>query len=256
MLPRIKRAIKPKLLFFLYKQNRFLSCSFQRSLSRTTEREASRILERTTWCLGQKSTSGGHCRHQRPLRSSNCQTTVFRVRLLRLFPGCGVSSWAKGPLGGWLLSSPPGCLRPAPHSAAPPLSASSSHTPPFFSPFSFPSSFFSVLSLRRLLFLSFPSSLSSGSLPYWHWKFPYSVSESRRTDIRWSAPPRFSGKALFWGARKGSRRMETFSLDPVSPALLCCDNFSSSPTLDSFIWMFLKYFHLPQRKKLSLAEHS
>lgn len=181
------------------------------------------------------------------------------MRLLRLSPGCGVSSWAKDPRGGWLLSSPPGCLRTAPHSAAPPLSASSSYTSPFFyslflslvpffCPFP-PTPSFPVLSLLPVLWGGHTGHTGTGNSP----------TTSRRPGglTVAGAPPRFSGEALFLGARKGSRRMEEiFSLDPVSPALLCCDNFISLPTLDSFIWMFLKYFHLPQRKKLSLAEHS
>lgn len=77
------------------------------------------------------------------------QTTVFRVRLLRLSPGCGVSSWAKGPRGGWLSETCPSLCRPS-------SLCLFSHTF-FFTPFFFPSSLFSVLSLRRLLFLSFPS---------------------------------------------------------------------------------------------------
>ena len=105
------------MLFFLYKQNRFLSCSFQRFLSRTTEREASRILERTTWCLGQKSTSGGHCRHQRPLGSSNYgfpgeTSSTFSWVWSKLL-GEGPPRWVVTKLSTWLPQTCPSLCRPS-----------------------------------------------------------------------------------------------------------------------------------------------
>ena len=105
------------LFFFLYKQNRFLSCSFQRFLSRTTEREASRILERTTWCLGQKSTSGGHCRHQRPLGSSNYgfpgeTSSTFSWVWSKLL-GEGPPRWVVTKLSTWLPQTCPSLCRPS-----------------------------------------------------------------------------------------------------------------------------------------------
>lgn len=167
--------------------------------------------------------------------------------------GEGPPRWVVTKLSTWLSQNCPSLCRPSslclffPHISLLFYSLFLSLVP-FFCPFP-PTPSFPVLSLLPVLWGGHTGHTGAGNSP--------TTSRRPRGLTVAGAPLRFSGKALFLGARKGSRRMEEiFYLDPVSPALLCCDNFISLPTLDSFIWMFLKYFHLPQRKKLSLAEHS
>lgn len=166
--------------------------------------------------------------------------------------GEGPPRWVVTKLSTWLSQNCPSLCRPSS------LCLFFLHISLLLLPFPFPRPFFLSFSSNAFFSCPFPSPCPLGRTywPYWHWKFPYNVSEARRPNSRWSPSSLFWRSPIF-GCEEGEWRMEEiFFLDPVSPALLCCDNFISLPTLDSFIWMFLKYFHLPQRKKLSLAEHS
>lgn len=129
-------------------------------------------------------TSGG--RHRRPLGSSN-----------HGFPGETSSTfswvWSKllgeGPPRGVVTSDLPLTLPPL---LSLPLLTHLFYSlflslVPFFCPFP-PTPSFPVVSLP-------PQPPSSGWLPYWHWKFPCSVSEAGRTDGRWSLE---CASSLFW----------------------------------------------------------
>lgn len=117
---------------------------------------------------------------RRPLQAS--KASWFVKALLVRFPGETSSTfswvWSKllgeGPRGGWLLSSPPVvCLQNCPHSAAPPLSASSSYISLLLLLFLSLVPFFLSFSSNAFFSCPFPPSLSFGRTywPYWHWKF-------------------------------------------------------------------------------------